>query len=264
MPTDDTASPRLGDAPVYFSIFLVLLAALPAWGWAAGLWDHLSEVAGERRLRYAGAGLLGAVVGCAEILTRYRDAPWVVIRSVPALAFIALNASAGLLAMATINHFTGVFSPPADPVAQVLVAGFGAMVVLRAKVATLRQPGGTEVAIGPDIVVDAFLGAVSRDVDRRRAIRRIQLVTAMARGMKDQRFAIALPYLKASLLAFQTMESEEKLRLAETMRALVEDDQLKDFPDEVKFALCGYDLLTAFGDRAFDGVFEQLRLSIKP
>jgi hypothetical protein len=261
--TDDRRArlDRLCDAPVWWAIVaaLTLILALP---WTQ---DRLSEQGWPPESfawRYLSVAAIGAAVGFAELVARYRDEPWSVGRSPPGLAFVGANALAAAIALFLMEYYRDAFSSPADGLTRVLVAGFGAMLVLRSKLLTLRQPGGNEVEVGPAYVVDSLLAAVNRDVDRRRAERRILLVTGMARRFARHRFADAAPHLRASLLAFQSMDAEERRMLNERIRAMMEDGQLRELADEVKFAMVGYDYLTAFGEQAFTCAFEQLAASI--
>jgi len=51
---------------------------------------------------YAATGLFGAAVGGCELIGRYRDAPFEAMRNPAAMAYIAINAAASMLAYAVI------------------------------------------------------------------------------------------------------------------------------------------------------------------
>ena len=252
---------RLCNAPVWWAIvaLLALVFALPwtqthleARGWPPEtfLW------------RYLVVATIGGVVGFAELVSRYRDEPWLVAGSPPGLTFIGANALAAVTALFLLENYRVALSAPEDGVTRTLLAGFGAMVVLRSKLLTLRQPGGTDVEVGPAFVVDSLLAAVNRDVDRRRAERRIALVNGLARRFAPHPFAKAAPYLKAALLAFQTMDAAERKRLSDTIELMLKDQALIALSNDVKYAMIGYDFLTAFGEETLNCTFDELERSI--
>ncbi|NKE45812.1 hypothetical protein HB662_13555 [Roseomonas frigidaquae] len=252
---------RLCNAPVWWSI-VALLAVVLALPWSQ---DRLAERGWPPDTflwRYLAVAAIGAVVGFAELVSRYRDEPWIVAASPPGLTFIGANAAAALAALGVLEYYPEVFAPPADGLTRTLLAGFGAMLVLRSKLLTLRQPGGTDVEVGPAFVVDSLLTAVNRDVDRRRAERRIGLVTRMARRFSAHPFEQSAPHLKGALLAFQTMDAEERTRLSNTIRTMLSDPEIVALSNEVKYAMIGYDYLTAFGEQTFICAFDELERSI--
>ena len=73
----------------------------------------------------------------------------------------------------------------------------------------------------------------------------------------------AYDFLIASLGAFQNLDPDVSKKLADDLRGLLDDQKLKDMPDEVKFLIAGYSILTEFGDHAFDVVFTSLEGYLK-
>jgi len=212
---------------------------------------------------YAPTALIGALVGFAELVSRYRDAPWRVAKTPPGLIFILLNAAASALALYLFNTFPDQLHAPSHPVMRVIVAGTGAMVAVRTKLFTIRQPSGSDVAVGPAFILDTMLSAVNRDVDRRRAQDRMKKVAARAARVAVATYAKAYDFLIASLGAFQNLDPDVSKKLADDLRGLLDDQKLKDMPDEVKFLIAGYSILTEFGDHAFDVVFTSLEIYLR-
>ena len=223
----------------------------------------LDWVSAPALLHCAAASLLGFAVGFAELVSRYRDEPWGAAAFRPGLIFIALNGLASTAALLLLWRFPDTLRTPADPVAQVMMAGFGAMVVIRTKLLTVHQPGGTEIAVGPAFILDTILAAINRDVDRRRAVQRTRRVAERAAELRGYKYADANDYLIASLAAFQNMDEEVARNLRSQLKDLVEHDALKKMSDELKFVMAGYSILTEFGDRTFDSAFSSLEAYLK-
>jgi hypothetical protein len=214
---------------------------------------------GGLSLRCLSAALIGAIVGFAELVSRYRDEPWIVVRTPPGYAFIAMNGAASVAALLLLEHFPKTLAAPEDAVASVLLAGTGAMVVLRAKLLTVRQANGNDVAVGPAVAVDTFLSAINRDIDRRRAIERHRLVVDRAAALRGYDFAVAVPFLKAAILAFQSMDADDKTTLNSSLDALL----APPIVDEIKYMSAGFDILNVFGEAAFIDVFTSLETYLR-
>jgi hypothetical protein len=146
-------------------------------------------------LQWLTAGLLGAAVGIAELTSRYRDEPDNALRSLPAYIYLLLNAlaAAGALGLMQTFHWTlGISDPGAAGWAQVLVAGFGAMAVLRTSLFTLKV-GDETVSIGPVRFLEILLNAVDSGVDRKRGQVRARVVGEVMSAIDFDRAYQALP-----------------------------------------------------------------------
>jgi hypothetical protein len=244
-----------------FASVAILLAVVASLVWLTGHHALIErDVDQSEWFANAVAFLLAALVGFCELISRYRDSPWVAAGSVPGLCYIGANGAAGAVALFFIRHLAlnkslGIGDNLLD---MALVAGFGAMVVIRSKLFTLRQPGGSDVAVGPAFAVDTFLAAVNREVDRARARNRTQLVAKWARRLRPYSFKEAAPMMTAALAAFQDLDANDAKRLRDEFRALQEDPQLLNYSDEAKFFWVGFDIMTAFGDKPFEGLFTEL------
>jgi hypothetical protein len=172
---------------------------------------------------YAIAALIGALVGLAEILSRYRDAPWAAASSRAGVAYIAFNGAVSLLVMFLIRDVFPVWSGDAKPmnlaslVTHALLAGFGAMAILRSSVLTARV-GGKDVEIGPAAVVDIFRSTMDRDVARVRATPRARLAQEIMGDVSFVRSYEALSSVSLTLL--QSVDADERERVAQEIAAL--------------------------------------------
>jgi hypothetical protein len=245
---------------VVLSMLLVLVAA-GILVWLSGHHAIFAyDIEKNEVFAYLIAFVLAGIVGGCELISRYRDSPWQAARGKPGLLYIGSNGGAGLVALFLIRHFKLNISLGLgdDLINMALAAGFGAMVIIRTKLFTVRQPGGGDVAVGPAFAVDTFLSAVNREVDRDRASERIQFVAKWARRLRDFQFAKAAPFLTTALAALQDLDAGDAQRLRDEFRALVEDARFIPYTDETKFFLAGFDIMTAFGENSFESLFTEL------
>src|SRR5688572_13353618 len=87
------------------------------------------------------AGLLGAVISSAEIIARYRDEPDNALRTWPSVLYMLVNALASVGTLVLIQSFNwtfGISDPMLVSWSQVIVAGIGAMAILRASLFTVQ------------------------------------------------------------------------------------------------------------------------------
>ena len=105
----------------------------------------------ELAAAYILARLIGAAVGLAELVSRYRDAPGRALISWVAAIYIAINAAAAIFALFMIlaNKWEFSFSGGSAVLTwQVLIAGFGALALFRSSLFSVRIGGG-DVQVGP-------------------------------------------------------------------------------------------------------------------
>ena len=84
-------------------------------------------------------------------------------------------------------------------------------------------------------------------------------VAARAAELRAYKYSDANDFLIASLGAFQSMDADIAQSLRSQLQQMVNDQTLKAMPDQVKFLIAGYSILTEFGDQTFDGVFTSLK-----
>jgi hypothetical protein len=179
---------------------------------------------------WLGAAALGAAVGLAELVTRYRDQPSALLGSISFWLYLLMNAGASAGALALIDVFGwnfGVQDEAPRAVTQVLVAGLAAMTLFRSSLFNLRI-GEEDVAIGPNAVLTSLLSVVDRAVDRRRAADRSKSIVATMSGVAFGKAKIALPAYCLQLMQNVPLEEQQKLRTAVEALGLADmDDDLK-------------------------------------
>lgn len=209
------------------------------------------------------AFLFGALVGLAEIASRYRDEPLKAVKSPYGLVYLFLNGYISLLAFLLILKFPTIFGAlSGNMFLAALAAGFGAMVVMRSRIAVIKTPDGKEESVGPDYVLKIILRTIDLNIDRWRAARRQQILGEnldKINALGD--FQTAWKYLLASLLAFQNLDDAQRKTLSDTYN----DYQAQaDLPDAIKQLALGFIFLTLVGEAHFSAVLDNAkRLSAK-
>jgi hypothetical protein len=228
-------------------LFLVVAAAVL-------IVDATTDLSSDARYALLSAAL-GATVGASEIVSRYRDEPMQALATSPAAIYMLMNAAVSAFTYGLLTTYAEAVIPALadDPLMRSIVAGFGAMAILRTKFFTLRTEGGEEVAIGPDAAVTAFLNAADRGIDRIRASRRLALVSQEAE--KTLRPDAGGDFFLISLAAFQNLESEDKAKIAK----IIDDMKSAPFSPDLKLRAIAYGLLNVAGERNFLRVMEGLR-----
>ena len=203
------------------------------------------------------SGILGAIVGSSEIVSRYRDEPARALRSAPALTYLGLNALVSICVYGLLTHYAKTFIPSLskDPLMRSITAGFAAMAILRSKFFTLRTEKGDDVGIGPDAAISAFLSAADRGVDRVRAKRRLDLVFESA--SKISQLDHCKDSIKVSLLSLQNLGTRDMAEINKTIDDIFKDDSR--FPDtELKLQAICYEVLTTVGEYNFSKLISNL------
>jgi hypothetical protein len=221
-----------------FLALIALLIVTAVFGW------HFDIV-----WRYETVGLLGASVGTAELLSRYRDAPGYVLLSAPGMGYVLINALASIAALGIILTFDWKFGARGDAAAatQVLVAGFGAMALFRSSLLTVKA-GDSDVGIGPSSVLSIIMAASDRSADRLRAADRAGRVRDI---MQDVSFAKAHDSLvDVAVALMQNLNPADVVALRSGVDALSSKSEL---PDRAKSLLLGLKVTDLVSTEVLDG-----------
>lgn len=212
-------------------------------------------------LDYLIVGLFGLLVGVAELVSRYRDAPRKALLTPPAFLYAGLNAAASLLALALIHAFDWGFGvDPSSPNGvwwtRVLVAGLGAMAFFRSSLFMVRV-GDTDVGVGPGGLLQIVLDATDRAVDRARAEPRALSVSRIMQGVVFEKAFEALPAFCFALM--QNVSAEEQQQFARQIDALASSQM----DDRVKALNLGLALMNVVGEPVLQAAVETLGDDIK-
>ncbi|HEY1560202.1 MAG TPA: hypothetical protein VGF71_04850, partial [Caulobacteraceae bacterium] len=138
---------------------------------------------------------IGLLVGGTEMISRYRDDPFAPLVSAPGLFYILINGGAAALAYYLMGPLNVRLTEPI----KTLVAGVGAMAFFRSGVFMARV-GGTDIPVGPNLVLQVVLQALDRTYDRQRAVPRSSSVTEIMRGVSFNQVKVSLPTLCFDLM----------------------------------------------------------------
>lgn len=202
---------------------------------------------------YIIAALCGVAVAGAEILSRYKDEPFKAIQRRWSLYYLILNALLSAAAFAifvaagTVKTTTSDF----DTLKFALFAGFGAVVVMRAKLFNLKLEGGEKLGIGPDFVIDSFLSAIDRQTDRQRAYERANIVKQAMGGID---FTKAL--MPITVLLTRSMQNITPAEMTEFGQKVKELESEAKMSNQEKSYGLGFEVLDLGGEDFFIKVFD--------
>jgi len=210
---------------------------------------------------FALTGLFGALVGITELISRYKDAPFLAISNPPALLYIFLNFLLSVSALYCIQVFE--WFPPSDTgnqqthtIMQVLLAGFGAMAFFRSSIFTVRV-GDTDVGVGPSGLAQIVLDAADRAIDRNRAKPRAEAVADIMASVDFDKASHALPTYCFALM--QNVSPEEQQMVARQVEAL----KNANMNDKVKCLSLGLLLMNLAGESLLKAAVETLGSNIE-
>jgi hypothetical protein len=197
----------------------------------------------EEVLLYAAAAGLAVFAAAAELIGRFRDEPFRVVFSRPGSIYLLLNAALAAVVLAGLRYVetprTGVAA-----MEQLLLAGFGARVVLRTKLVSARGKEGVDES-GPGAVFEKLLATISRSADRNRATRRLQLVSKLLAEVDWLKIRDFFPAELAG--ALQDLTAKEIAEIAKA-REFIEGHP--DLDEHTRVDLLGY-MILAFGGEEF-------------
>lgn len=198
-------------------------------------------------MAWIAVAVIGGLVGMAELVTRYKDAPSAALRLLSAWTYIGINAAASVIALYVVRAFDWKFGGgTATQVAtwQVIVAGFSALALLRSSLFTVKV-GDADVGVGPSAMLTALLGAADRGIDRIRAVDRLKNAR---RSMEKVAFVTSVEALvnnvTASLQNLPAADAKQLATAAGALKSLNTSERQKSIAlGLLLLDVCGKDLL---------------------
>lgn len=238
------------------SLPYIVRSALRWWGF-----DLVAPVSGfiDKHYLYVVLSMsIGAAVGASEIVSRYRDEPYLAVISPPGRSYLLLNAGLsaaayGLLYRYKESLFPGLVTDNNLLMASI-IAGLGAMVIMRTKLFNLKTEEGETFAVGPDAVVSIYLNSVDRQIDRFRSSARQALIYDEMVTITDP--VQAPQFLRVFLTAYQNLSDTEKKTLDSDITGVL---NRTDIDAQLKLMAIGFGFLNISGDNNFRELISQLR-----
>ena len=229
-------------------VLLVIIAGL-----YVGAWIFSTDGGRAQWSPYWFSSMIGISVGVTELIARYRDAPFAPLVTIPGLIYLGINGAAAWLAY----HFIVEFRIPIESdTGRVLTAGIAAMALFRSGVFTARL-GDSDVAIGPNIILEIFLAALDRTYDRMRAEPRSRVVARLMCDLSFTETSQSLPAMCFNLM--QNVSEAEKTAIGREVEELADSAM----SDEAKSMNLGLALFNLVGERTLEAAVSALGNTVK-
>jgi hypothetical protein len=224
----------------------------------------MSEIPWHALLTWTAVAVLGGALGIAELVSRYRDAPMVALRTWPAILYVAINLGASVSAYGLARVFGwninlgDAKNPAAAEWTLVLVCGLSAMALFRSSL-FVRRIGDRDVGVGPSSFLQVFLNATDAEVDRNLAVRRAAAVSRIMQNVDYRKAFDALPPYSIALMQNLADDAQRDLRKA---LELLDKDPM---PPELKTRVLGLELANVVGltvlEQAVSSLGDKIRVS---
>lgn len=163
-------------------------------------------------LDYILVGLIGGIVGTAELTSRYGN-----LRQIfgvgASWAYVTLNVGAGILVYGLTS---GVDLPVSNEymnehVARIMLSGTSAMFLLRSSFGSFKI-GGNVVELGPTAFLQVFLNEADRAYDRRRSEQDLKQISKIMEGVNFKKVKYDLPTACLAMMKNVSLEEQQKLK----------------------------------------------------
>ena len=245
-----------GTSKMWAIVLTVVVAAAVVAGFSLIVDDYWTKQFRSEVWFTALAAVLGMVLAGSEILSRYRDQPVRAVLSQPGIMYLLVNGLISALVYGILIRFQASLIPAVntDHLLGAMIAGLGAMAILRSKFFAFRTQAGDDISIGPDVVAAAYLDSANRSIDRERAVSRLALVLSLT---KD----IVLPTnvesaLVLSLSAFQNLSKDELKEAKANIAVTYADGALNELQ---RFQAVCFGLVNLGGERVLRQVVSNIK-----
>jgi len=197
---------------------------------------------------YFYAFCLGMATAFAEIISKFTDEPIKALSAPQAVLYHVLNGIVSAFALKVLFLYSAPVTT-LDKVKAVVIAGFGAMLLLRSKLFNVKV-AGEDVSFGPEQIVKVFFRYMELAIDRLRAQARIQFVKSTLDNID---FMAARGYARTMLNAAQTLEESDLRDIDDKLGKIAVST---DSPQLKSYAM-GFLLLNKMGEDVVARLFER-------
>ena len=236
--------PLLGN----YTWYLVVTFTVLVWTWLLGDMD------------YFWVFTLGMATAFTEIIGKFRDEPLESVKTGHAVVYHIFNGVIAVFALYLLHLFTEPSTEPGDNVKKILVAGLGAMLVMRSKLFNIKV-GGEDVSFGPEQIVKIFLSFMEEAIDRIRARDRIEFLKKYVEALRFDRFDNIADFLTAMLRSAQTRTMEQKAAFETKIKDISSQNGPKG--NRNKCYALGFELLNAMGEDFALEVFQNMPSEVR-
>lgn len=214
-------------------------------------------------MNYIYVFFLGCLVGGAELTSRHSDHRLTAMFTGPSLAYLFLNGLLSLSALCLLDRLHPAWAGfgddghKPDDLRLVLIAGFGAAAFFRSSLFKLKTPDG-DVAVGPALIFDTFLGIIDESVDRTIARKRLLEVSQIMLGVDFDKAAKNLPTFCFAALHRLTPDAQQQF--AFQLKQLIDTPGLSP---KVKAVSLGLSIMNLTGKPVLEKAIESLGNDIK-
>lgn len=231
------AAAKLGSYLWYPAVLVIVFC----WTWLQNETDYFAVFA------------LGMATAFAEIIGKFRDEPLESVRTSYAILYHIFNGVIAMAALCVLDSITTPSAESGDHVKKILVAGLGAMLIMRSKFFNIKI-GGEDVSFGPEQIVKIFLNYMEGAIDRIRAEERLNLINRQLDMLQVDRFNDFANHIITMMGSAQTRTMEQNAEFEEKLRQICDD------PDESigarnKCIAMSFQLLNAMGEEFAMAVF---------
>ena len=209
-------------------------------------------------ISYLLTATIALLAGASELVSRYRDKPHKAVLTGPGFFYLFINVTGALLAYYLIHDVFALDFGLTDQqgvkleVYRILLAGLGSLAFFRSSLFTVRV-GESDVAVGPAGILQIFLNAADRAVDRARAEDRAVYVSQTMRNIDFSKAMMSLPPFCFQLM--QNVTAEEQAQIGSSIRELAQTT----VDDKVKALILGLSLLNVVGESVLTAAVDTLK-----
>tara|TARA_R110002096_G_scaffold296811_1_gene491217 strand:- start:788 stop:1432 length:645 start_codon:yes stop_codon:yes gene_type:complete len=201
-------------------------------------------------LSYFIAFSVGALAGIFEIGSRYKDEQIKIAFSYfYAYLYWIINGLLGAFALFLMQSFPEKIPQTDYPVMNAIIAGLGALAILRLNFLNVKNAKGEETGLGLGTLITAALSFINSKIDKDRAADRRKLCDELLKGIQD--YSALIQQMIASLDSFQDLSDEDRQTVQDKFTEVRNNPSLTP---RIRATSIFYTILNLTGEKHIKGV----------
>lgn len=183
-------------------------------------------------MNFAYVALIGILFAFAELLSRYKSTPALILRVGSSYLYILVNVAASVFMywlIDTQNWELGGFA--STDAGKVLVSGFSAMALMRSSLLYFKV-GDKSYDVGLASVTQIFLNVADRGFDRKSSAFHLDQIAGIMKGVDFKKAALNLPLICISIM--DNLSLEEQQAFGNEVAVLSTQKDVDDFAKSIK------------------------------